>query len=136
MVRGFQVQAHQTEQGPDEPFGLPKRKVEHHSQGERGEDRQVRVLALAATEAGRGRSPGGERLVAEPGFPPDLPLSREGVAAAGRAQLEPHSCTKAGALGYSAHRRADIHGRHHDDVGRHDVVPAADQLRHSERRHV
>ena len=57
MVWGVQTQAHQPEQRRDEALGLPKRQVEEQAQGQRREDRQVRVTLLPARAAGRRRSP-------------------------------------------------------------------------------
>ena len=66
MVRGVQVQAHQPEQRRDETLSLPKRQVEEHAQGQRRQDRRVRVALLPATTAGRRRGPRTEGLFGEP----------------------------------------------------------------------
>ena len=66
VVRGVQVQAHQPEQRRDEALGLPKRQVEEHAQGQRRQDRQVRVALLPATTPGRRRGPRTESVLGEP----------------------------------------------------------------------
>ena len=58
--------AHQPEQRRDEALGLPKRQVEEHAQGQRRQDRQVRVALLPATTPGRRRGPRTESVLGEP----------------------------------------------------------------------
>ena len=66
VVRSVEAQAHQPKQRRDEALGLPKRHVEEHAEGQRLENRQVRVARLPAPTAGRRRRPGPKGLLGEP----------------------------------------------------------------------
>jgi hypothetical protein len=46
MIRHRQIQAKQSDDGADQPFGLPERQTENSAPRQRGGDRQGRVLRL------------------------------------------------------------------------------------------
>ena len=66
MVRNGQIKPEQPEDGADQPFGLAQRQAEHGPQRQGRQDRQGRVVRLAARRGAGHRAPGRDRRLGEP----------------------------------------------------------------------
>ena len=66
MIGHGKLEAEQAEDGADQPFRLAQRQAKHGPQRQRGQDRQCRVVRLAAWGGTGLSAPGRDRRLREP----------------------------------------------------------------------